>query len=92
MTTRKITFLRDIERTATGIMDMGNDYVEEAISFLGRIIDRSTNLEQVFACEKLIEVLNEGPEIRTINRLTEEQSQFAAKLLTAIRDCVTLTV
>lgn len=89
---QKIIYLRDIERSASDIIEEGQLAVDDAISVLGRIIDRNNNPEVITSCETLIEVLNEGPQIREINRLTEEQSRFASKLLLAVRDCLTLTV
>jgi hypothetical protein len=91
-TSRKLLYLRDTEYTASKIIQTGSSYVEDAIACLGRVIDRSNCPETIKACEKLIEILNEGPEIRTINQLSEEQSRFAASMLSAVYDCITLTV
>lgn len=91
-TSRKLLYLRDTEYTAQKLIQTGPTYVEDAIACLGRVIDRSSCPETIKACEKLIEILNEGPKVRTINQLSEEQSRFAASMLGAIYDCVTLTV
>lgn len=90
--TRKIFYLRDTEHLAKKIIQHGPVCVDDAITLLGKKIDRSNCLDTIVACEKLVEVLNEGPMVRTINQLTEEQSRFAAQLLTAVHDYVTLSV
>lgn len=88
----KYFYLNDTEYTAKKIIEQGQFYVDEAIAHLGRVIDCSSCKETIKACEKLIEILNEGPEVRTINQLSEGQSKFAAQMISAVYKCVTLTV
>lgn len=90
--TNKQYYLERVERIASDIINEGEDLVDDVISIIGKVIDRHPNIETVRACEKLIEVLNEGPEIRTIGQLTEEQSRFASELLANINGCLKLTV
>lgn len=87
---RKFLYLRDTEHAASKIIASGNADVDEAIQFLGRVIDRTSCKDTIKTCEKLIEILNEGPQIRTINQLSYEQAAYASRLMAAVAECVTL--
>lgn len=89
---RKFMYLSDAEYMASKIIRQGQAYVDEAIAHLGRVIDNSNCPKTIKACEKLVEILNEGPNNKTINQLSEDQSKFAASMLSAVYTCVTLSV
>lgn len=88
----KLLYLEEVEHIAAKIIRFGNKTVDKAINMLGVVISQNNCKDTIIACEKMIEVLNEGPQIRSINKLSKEQSRYSVAIMTAIYDCLTLTV